>query len=107
MEPFIDRRHRRHDPTEGGRGHAEAGRHADAFDARELPELRTLAADNGAFGPVDLFESQHVAVHPSTLPLNALRRLSSLPSVALTPVIRLGVHCHHTGGPCGKPPTFV
>ena len=37
IEPFVDGRRFRHDPPEGVRRHAEAGRHADAFDPRKLP----------------------------------------------------------------------
>ena len=36
IEPIVDRRRFRHDPPEGVRRHAEASRHADAFDPREL-----------------------------------------------------------------------
>jgi len=37
IEPFVDRRRVRNDPPEGVRRHAEASRHADAFDPRKLP----------------------------------------------------------------------
>ena len=36
IEPIVDRRRFRHDPPEGVRRHAEASRHADAFDPRQL-----------------------------------------------------------------------
>jgi hypothetical protein len=34
IEQIVDRRRFRHDPPEGVRRHAEASRHADAFDPR-------------------------------------------------------------------------
>jgi len=37
IEPFVDGRRFRHDPPEGVRRHAEASRHANAFDPRKLP----------------------------------------------------------------------
>ena len=62
IEPIVDRRRFRHDPPEGVRRHAEAGRHADAFDPRKLPQVRALAADDRDLRLVDLLETQHVAV---------------------------------------------
>ena len=62
IEPIVDRRRFRHDPPERVRRHTEAGRHADAFDPRQLPEVRALAADERDLRPVDLLEAQHVAV---------------------------------------------
>ena len=66
IEPIVDRRRFRHDPPEGVRRHAEASRHADAFDPRELPQVRALAADDRDLRLVDLLETQHVAAHPLT-----------------------------------------
>ena len=42
IEPIVDRRRVRHDPPEGVRRHAEASRHADAFDPRKLPRCAPL-----------------------------------------------------------------
>ena len=80
IDPFVDRRHVRHDPAEGVRRHAEAGRHTGANDAREFPEVRTLAADHRDLRLVDLLEPQHVAAHD--------------------------LQCQHTRAPCSKPPTL-
>ena len=62
IEPIVDRRRFPDDPPEGVRRHAEARRHADAFDARELPQVRALAADDRDLRLVDLFKTHHVAV---------------------------------------------
>ena len=62
IKPIIDRRRFRHDPPERVRCHTEAGRHADAFDPRELPQVRALATNERDLRPVDLLETQHVAV---------------------------------------------
>ena len=62
IEPLVDRRRVRHDPPEGVRRHAEAGRHADAFDPRKLPQVRALAANERDLRLVDLLETQHVAL---------------------------------------------
>ena len=72
IEPIVDRRRLRHDPPEGVRRHAEARRHADALDARELPQVRALAADERDLRPVDLLKVQH---HPACS-LRRLRRAS-------------------------------
>ena len=66
IEPIVDRRRSRHDPPKRLRRHAEAGRHADAFDPRQLPQVRALAADDRDLRLVDLMETQHVAAHPLT-----------------------------------------
>ena len=68
IEPIVDRRRFRHDPPEGVRRHAEAGRHADAVDPRQLPQVRALAADDRDLRLVDLLETQHVAAHAPSLP---------------------------------------
>ncbi len=62
IEPIVDRRRFGHDPPEGIRRHAEAGRHADPLDPRELPQVRSLAANDRNLRSVDLLETQHVAV---------------------------------------------
>ncbi len=62
IEPIVDRRRFRHDPPERVRRHAEASRHADAVDPRQLPQVRALAADDRDLRLVDLLETQHVAV---------------------------------------------
>jgi hypothetical protein len=53
-QPIDDRRRFRHDPPEGVRRHAEASRHADAFDPRKLPQLRALAPNDRDLRLVDL-----------------------------------------------------
>ena len=88
-EQFVDRRRFRHDPPEGIRRHAEASRHADAFDPRKLPEVRALATDGRDLRLVDLLEIQHVVAHPSTFPFSPLGPLSFPLSVARTPAVRL------------------
>ncbi len=67
FEPIVDRRRVRDDPREGAGRHAEAGRNADALDARELAEVRALAADERDLRPVDLMEFQHVGAHSLTI----------------------------------------
>ena len=62
IEPIVDRRGIRHDPPEGVRRHAEAKRHADAFEPRKLPQVRALAANDRDLCLVDLLKTQHVAV---------------------------------------------
>ena len=58
IEQVVDRRRVRHDAPEGVRRHAEAGRHVDAVDPRELAQVGALAADDGDLRPVDLLEPQ-------------------------------------------------
>ena len=62
IEPIVDRRCFRRDPPEGIRRHAEAHRHADAFDPRQRPQLRALATDDPDLQLVDLSETQHVGL---------------------------------------------
>lgn len=62
IEPIIERRDFRHGPPEGVRRHAEAVRHADAFDPRQSAQVCALAADDRDSRLVDLFEVQHVLV---------------------------------------------
>ena len=64
IEPIVDRRRFRHDPSEGVRRHAEASRHADAVDPRQLAQVRALAANDRDLRLVDLVQTQHVAVGP-------------------------------------------
>ena len=74
IQLIVDPGHRCHDPPEGVRGHAEAGRHTDAFDPRKLPQVRTLAAHERDLRLVDLFETQHIALdHRDTSRVAALR----------------------------------
>src|SRR5206468_6115305 len=75
VELIVDRRRFRHDPPEGIRRHAEASRHAYAFDPRKLAYVRALAANDCDLRLVDLLETQHVAAHPSIFP-SALSGLS-------------------------------
>src|SRR5215211_1716256 len=63
---IVDRRRSRHDPPKRVRRHAEASRHEDAFDPRQLPQVRALAAGDHDPRLVDLLETQHVAAHPLT-----------------------------------------
>ena len=56
VEPIVDRRRLGHDPPERVRRHAEAGRHADAVDPRQLAQVRALAADDRDLRPVDLLK---------------------------------------------------
>ncbi len=60
IERFIDRKRARHDPPERIRRDAEAARHPDPLDPRQLPEARALAADKRDLRLVDLLESQDV-----------------------------------------------
>ena len=62
IEPIVDRRCLRHHPAKRGGRHAEAGRHANAFDPGQLTQLGALAADKRNLRLVDLLETQHVAV---------------------------------------------
>ncbi len=83
IEPIVDRRRFRHDPPEGVRRHAEAGRHADAFDPRKLPQVRALAANDRDLRLVDLLETQHVAAHPLTsLSFSRLRPVTAFAATA-------------------------
>ncbi len=108
IEPAVDRRRVRHDPLEGIRRHAEAGRHADAFDPRELPQVCALAADDRDLCLVDLVESQHVAAHRTPIPFGPLGPVLSPLSIVPTACGPApGVHCQHALGACGKTPTLV
>ena len=74
IEPIVDRRRFRHDPPEGVRRHAEASRHADAFDPRKLPQVRALAANDRDLRLVDLLKTQHVLLdHRDTSEAAVLR----------------------------------
>ena len=75
IEPIVDRRRFRHDPPEGVRRHAEATRHADAFDPRQPAQVRALAAHDRDLRLVDLLKIQHVLlVHCDTSEAAVLRR---------------------------------
>ena len=63
IEQIVDRWRFRHDSPEGVRRHAEARRHAQALDPRELPEVRALAANDRDLRLIDLLEIQHVDAH--------------------------------------------
>ncbi len=71
LEDALHARRARDGSPEGVRRHAEPGRHDDAIDARELAELRALAADDPELSTVDLLQSQHVGA--SGNPLRAHR----------------------------------
>src|SRR6202035_4081361 len=74
VEPIVERRRFRHDPPEGARRHAKASRHANAFDPRQLPQVRALAANERDLRLVDLLETQHVALdHRDTSRVAVLR----------------------------------
>jgi hypothetical protein len=60
VEPVVDGRRLGHDPPEGVRRDAEAGRHVDAVDPGQRPEMRALAADDRDLALVDLGETPHV-----------------------------------------------
>ena len=95
----------RHDPPEGLRRHAEAGRHADAFDPRELPQVRALATNDCDLRPVDLLETPARRFPSAHLPLQTLRVCLVPPSIVPAGPWP-GLHCQHVIGPCGKPPTL-
>ena len=88
-----DRGRVRHDPPEGLRRHAEASRHVNTFDPRELPELRALAADDGDLRPVDLLETQHVCFPSATLPFRPLGPVSSATLDRANPTVDRLVAC--------------
>ena len=56
IEPIVDRRRLGQDAPEGVRRHAETGRHADAVDPRQLPQVRALATQQVAHTLVALFK---------------------------------------------------
>ncbi len=60
VEQAVERRRPLHDPPEGVRRHAEAGRHADAVEPRQRAQVRALAADERDPRLVDLLEVPHV-----------------------------------------------
>jgi hypothetical protein len=75
IEPTVDRRRFRHDPSEGVRRHAEAGRHADAVDPRQLAQVRALAANDRDPRLDNLVKTQHVLLdHRDTSEAAVLRR---------------------------------
>jgi hypothetical protein len=72
IQPILDRRRVLHDSSEGVGRHAEAWRHADAFDPRKLSQVGAFAADDCDLRLVDLPEIQHVDAHPFTLPFRSV-----------------------------------
>ena len=103
VELIVDPGRRGHDPPEGVRRHAKAGRDANALDSPKLAQPRPLSADDRSLRLVDLLETQHVAAHPSTFPANpsvafALRSLARLTG----PVVALSVSA--SGGLAARPP---
>ena len=74
IEPIVDRRRFRHDPSEGVRRHAKASRHADAVDPRQPAQVRALAANDRDLHLVDLLQTQHVLLdHRDTSEAAVLR----------------------------------
>ncbi len=63
IEPILDRRRVPHDPLEGFRRHAKAGRNADAVDARKLAQVRALAAYERDLRLADLVKTHHRRMH--------------------------------------------
>ncbi len=51
VEQAVERRRSRQGPPEGVRGHAEAGRHADAVDPRQRAQVRALAPTTATWVP--------------------------------------------------------
>jgi hypothetical protein len=67
VELVVDRRRVLDGSPEGVGRHAEAGRHADALDPRQLAQVHALAADDRDLRPVDLPEIEQVAAHAFTV----------------------------------------
>ena len=63
---IVERRCFSDDPPEAVRRDTEAGRYADAFDPRELTQVRALATNDRDLRLVDLIETQHIVAHLST-----------------------------------------
>ena len=59
VEPVVDRRRVRHDPSEGVGRHTETGRHADTVDPRQPAQVCALAADHRDLRLVDLLEKSY------------------------------------------------
>ena len=72
IELIVDRRRIRDDLLEGVRRHAKSSRYVETFDARQLAEVRALAANERDLRLVDLVETQHVAGHPLPLSTESL-----------------------------------
>jgi hypothetical protein len=66
VQLIPDRRQVRQGSLKGVRRHAESGRHADAFDPRQLPQERAFAADDRNLALVDLLEIQYVTHSPTS-----------------------------------------
>src|SRR5690242_15166866 len=59
IEQIVHRRRTLHDHVVRVRRHAKAGGHTDAVNARELPQVRALAADDRTLCPTDILQSQY------------------------------------------------
>ena len=68
IDPDLDGWRLRHDPPKHPRRHAEASRHVDALDSRELAQVRAFATNDPYLRPVDLLQIQHVRAHSSPIP---------------------------------------
>src|SRR4051812_37484882 len=66
VQPIVDRPRFRNDSPEGIGRHAKADRYTNAFNPRELPDVRALAAHERDVRSVDLLDIQHVTIraHP-------------------------------------------
>jgi hypothetical protein len=109
IEPIVERWRFPHDPPEGVRRHAEARRHADAFDSRKLPQVRALAADDRGLRLVDLLKTQHGALGPEGVdPLRIAsrdhRRMLSCAHSRLLPCRLRRASMEHTPGLETSPP---
>ena len=95
IEPIVDRRRFRHDPPERVRRHAEAGRHADAVDPRQLPQVRALAAD----------DARPASGRSRRDPARSVGLDGSHPLPPTSPGWSVDAeHSQHNRGPCGKTP---
>ena len=105
IEPVVDRRRLRHDPPEGVRRHAEAGRHADAVDPRQPAQVRALAADDRDLRLVDLVQTHHVLLDhrcTSVQPCSSVRPpiLRHDPGLAASPPVRYTLKVARRRSPC-------
>ena len=95
----VDRSHattaRRHDSFEGVGRHAESGWYVDAFDPRQLSQVRAFTADDRDLRLVDVVEVQHVAVHPVTPSLATTGTLQRGPGLPASPGV---VYILNVGG---------
>ena len=86
IEPIVDRRRCRHDPSEGVRRHAKARRHLDAVDPRQLPQVRALAADERDLRLVDFVKTHHGLLDHALPPRQPI--LGPDPGLAASPPTR-------------------